>query len=71
MAIAEELKLVVKAEVNKAVADMRRFNTTAQQSRRGVSNLMSTIGKWVLGMGAAVLSIQALRKGMQLAFEAT
>lgn len=70
MAIAEKLRIEVEAQVNKAISDMNRFNQTTQKSKTGISSLTSTIGKWALGVGAAVVSIQALRKAMDYAFDA-
>ena len=69
MAIAEELKLVVKAQVDEAIAKMNKFNMTTQKSKMGIQGLMSKIGQWALGMATVTAGVMALRKAMRLAFD--
>lgn len=61
--IAEELRLVVKAEVDKAVTDMNRFSGSTQKTT-------STLAKFALGIGTTVASVYTLRKAFTLAREA-
>ena len=63
MAIAEELKLVVRAEVGKAVSDMNRFTGATNKSADGLK-------KFALRIGATVASIYTLKKALNIAQDA-
>ena len=70
MAIAESLIIEIKAQVDKAISDMNRFNATTTKSKMGIKSLTSQLGKWLTGMVTATAAIMALRKAMKYAFDA-
>ena len=70
MAIAESLIIEVKAQVDKAISDMNRFNNTTTKSKMAVSSMTSKIGAWVVGLGSAAVAVRVLRKAMDYAFDA-
>ncbi len=61
--IAEELKLIIRAEVNNAIANLKQFSNTAGDARMQTSRLqdrLSNFGKSLLAAGGAIFGIRAL-----------
>lgn len=58
MAVSEELKLVIKTEVDKATKDMNRFRDQVEKSKTSVSKMLTALG----GFAAAAVSIHAIAK---------
>lgn len=61
--IAEELKLVIRAEVTNAVANMQKFSSTtdvAKTSAKSLQDRMTSFAKSLLAASGAILSIRAL-----------
>jgi hypothetical protein len=75
--VAEELKVVVRAEVDKAVSDMKKFQQSTGQASGETQNLSKSIGASIkqyaglaIGIGAAVKGFQMLVKFAKESVEA-
>jgi hypothetical protein len=62
--IAEELKLVITAEVDRAVHDLKTFNRTSDESKDVLKGLGKSVLAFAVGMAGAAISIQTVIKFM-------
>ncbi|KKL79299.1 hypothetical protein LCGC14_2016180, partial [marine sediment metagenome] len=70
MAIAEELKIVVKAEVNKAIGGLKKLQTQTDKNKKSANVLGGEIKSMALKFGSAAAAIALFRKGFTFAIEA-
>jgi len=70
VATSEELKIVVKAEVGKAIANLKGVQTQAGKTSTSAKGLGKSILKMGLAFGAAMISVQALKKVITGSFQA-
>jgi len=65
MAISEELKLVIKAETQRAVMQMKQFQQHTDTAKRSVGEMQNAMFRWAKGMltaGGVVMAIRATTK---------
>lgn len=67
--VAEELKLVVKAEVDKAISDLRGFQGQTDKAKDAITGMAKSVGNWIKGIGLAVVSVQSFDKALKFAFD--
>ena len=70
MAVSEELKIVVKTEVSKAIAELKKFQTQTDKNKKGVSGLGDKVKGMALKFASAAAAMALLRKGFSFALEA-
>jgi len=69
--IAEELKLVIKTEVAKAVRDIKKFKTETDKAKTATGKLKDHLGKFAkllktgFGIGVAVMAIRRMTQSMR------
>ena len=71
MAISEELKIVVKTEVSKAIAELKKFQTQTDKSKKGVKSFGNEVKGMALKLGGAAAAIALVRRGLTAALDAT
>lgn len=69
MPVADELKIILRAETAKAVREMRRAQQQTNQTEKGFSKLITTVGKSVAGWAAAGVSIRAVVRTLKESVE--
>ena len=70
MAISEELKIVVKAEVDRAISGLKKLQTQTDKNKKSASGFTSSIKGMVLGLGSAAAAVALLRRGFKEALDA-
>lgn len=70
MAISEELRIVVKAEVNKAVANLKKLQGQTKKNEGATKKYGGELKRMALGFATATTAILAMRKAWQFASEA-
>ena len=70
MAVSEELKIVVKAEVDRAIADLKKLQGQTTKNTKGVKKFVTDIKKMALAIGGAAAVVALFRKGFKFSVEA-
>ena len=71
MAIAEELKLIIKTEVAKAQKDLQKYNKTAKDAKESNKKLGSSFKEMATVIGGVTAAFLILRKTAVAVFSAT